>query len=80
MIYPYLSEIHTYNVLYEKHLFVFAYRNRSTIYQIFKEHLDQITLCCKWSKTSQRDQLLIKDLPLLLWQIVNQPGFKGKFS
>ena len=75
-----LLKVHTYNVLYEKLLFAFAYRNRSTIYQIFKELLGEIALCCKRSKPSQRDRLLIKDLPLLLWQIVNQPGFKRKIS
>lgn len=31
-----LLKVHTYNVLYEKLLFAFAYRNRSTIYQVFK--------------------------------------------
>lgn len=75
-----LLKVHTYNVLYEKLLFAFAYRNRSTIYQVFKELLGEIALCCKRSKPSQRDRLLIKDLPLLLWQIVNQPGFKRKIS
>ncbi len=75
-----LLKVHTYNVLYEKLLFAFAYRNRSTIYQVFKELLGEIALCCKRSKPSQRDRLLIKDLPLLLWQIVNQPGFKRKSS
>lgn len=75
-----LLKVHTYNVLYEKLLFAFAYRNRSTIYQVFKELLGEIALSCKRSKPSQRDRLLIKDLPLLLWQIVNQPGFKRKIS
>ena len=75
-----LLKVHTYNVLYEKLLFAFAYRNRSTIYQVFKELLGEIALCCKRSNPSQRDRLLIKDLPLLLWQIVNQPGFKRKIS
>ena len=32
-----LLKVHTYNVLYEKLLFAFAYRNRSTIYQVFKD-------------------------------------------
>ena len=50
------------------------------IYQVFKELLGEIVLCCKSSKPSQRDRLLIKDLSLLLWQIVNQPGFKRKSS
>ena len=75
-----LLKVHTYNVLYEKLLFAFAYRNRSTIYQVFKELLGEMALSCKRSKPSQRDRLLIKDLPLLLWQIVNQPGFKRKIS
>src|SRR5574344_1453004 len=55
-------------------------RNTSTIYQIFKELLCEIALSCKRSKPSQRDRLAIKDLPLLLWQIVKQPGFKRKIS
>ena len=73
-----LLKVHTYNVLYEKLLVSFAYRNRSTIYQVFKELLGEIALNCKRSKPSQRDRLLIKDLPLLLWQLVNRPGFKEK--
>ena len=75
-----LLKVHTYNVLYEKLLFAFAYRNRSTIYQIFKELLREIALSCKRSKPSQRDRLLIKEQPLLLRQIVNQPGFKEQLS
>lgn len=75
-----LLKVHTYNVLYEKLLHAIAYRNRSTIYQIFKELLCEIALSCKRSKPSQRDRLAIKDLPLLLWQIVKQPGFKRKIS
>ncbi|SFS83170.1 hypothetical protein SAMN02910357_02092 [Succinivibrio dextrinosolvens] len=73
-----LLKVHTYNVLYEKLLFAVAYRNRSTIYQIFKELLGEIALCCKRSKPSQRDRILIKDLPLLLWQIFNQLFFNEK--
>ena len=75
-----LLKVHAYNALYVKLLFTFAYRNRSTIYQIFKELLGEIALSCKHPKPSQRALLLIKALPLLLWQLVNQPGFKRKIS
>ena len=75
-----LLKVHTYNVLYEKLLFAFAYRNRSTIYQVFKELLGEIALNARRSKPSNRDRVLLKDLPLLIWQIVNHPRPDRKVS
>ena len=42
-------------------------------YKILKELLDDIALNARRSKPSNRDRVLLKDLPLLIWQIVNHP-------
>ena len=41
--------------------------------QIFKELLDDIALNAKRSMPSNRDRVELKDLPLLIWEIVNHP-------
>ncbi|MDD6067908.1 MAG: transposase, partial [Succinivibrio sp.] len=48
--------------------------NLSSIYQIFKELFDEISMHCQRTTPSNRDRVLLKDLPLLVWQIVNQPN------
>lgn len=50
------------------------FRKSSTVYQIFKELLDDIDLLCQRTKPSNRDIVKLKDLPALVWQIVNQPN------
>ena len=42
--------------------------------QIFKELFDEISTHCQRTTPSNRDRVLLKDLPLLVWQIVNQPN------
>ena len=79
MICPYLKSIHTMS--YTKSFYLPLHIETDQLYiKFLKELLGEIALCCKRSKPSQRDRLLIKDLPLLLWHIVNQPGFKRKIS
>lgn len=45
----------------------------SSIYQFFKELLEKIAASCQRTNPSKRDKILLKDLPYLLEQIVNQP-------
>ena len=48
-------------------------RKLSTVYQIFKEPIDEISRLCQRTKPSKRDTILLKDLPTLVNQIVKQP-------
>ena len=41
---------------------------------IYKELFDEISTHCQRTMPSNRDRVLLKDLPLLVWQIVNQPN------
>ena len=67
-----LLKLHKYNDLFTKFLDAIAYKGRSRIYQIFKELLDNIAQFTQRTKPSNRDTVLVKDLPLLLWQLANE--------
>lgn len=65
-----------FNVLFK----VLLLRMSSTVYQIFKELLDDIALLCQRTEPSNRDIVKLKDLPTLVWQIVNQPNLSAKIA
>lgn len=65
-----------FNVLFKALLL----RKSSTVYQIFKELLDDIALLCQRTEPSNRDIVKLKDLPTLVWQIVNQPNLSAKIA
>jgi len=65
-----------FDVLFKALLF----RKSSTVYQIFKEPLDDIVLLCQRTEPSNRDIVKLKDLPTLVWQIVNQPNPSAKIA
>lgn len=65
-----------FNVLFKALLL----RMSSTVYQIFKELLDDIALLCQRTEPSNRDIVKLKDLPTLVWQIVNQPNLSAKIA
>ena len=44
------------------------------MWAIYKELFDEISTHCQRTMPSNRDRVLLKDLPLLVWQIVNQPN------
>lgn len=56
------------------------FRKSSTVYQIFKELLDGIDLLRQRSEPSNRDIVKLKDLPTLVWQIINQPNLSAKIA
>jgi hypothetical protein len=68
-----LLKLHKLNQSFRKLFDALLNKGLSTVYQIFKELLDDIALNARRSKPSNRDRVLIKDLPLLIWQIVNHP-------
>ena len=47
---------------------------------IYKELLDDIALLCQRTKPSNRDAVKLKDLPTLVWQIINQPNPSAKIA
>lgn len=65
------KQIECFDVLFKALLL----RKSSTVYQIFKELLDEIARLCQRTKPSKRDTILLKDLPTLVNQIVNHPTF-----
>lgn len=75
-----LLKLHRYNDLFGDFLNALAYKSRSSIYQIFKELLADIAKFCTRTEPSMRDRIMLKDLPLLFWQIANQPVTSGKIS
>lgn len=66
-----MLKLHNLNFGFNKLFQSLQNKGLSTVYQIVKELLDDIALYCKRSKPSNRDSVLFKDLPMLLWQIVN---------
>ena len=80
MSYLSMLKLHRYNGLFTAMFDALAHKNRSTIYQVFKELLDDIALFCRRTEPSNRDRVLLKDLPLLIWQIVNQPRISSKIA
>ena len=75
-----LLKLHKRNLSFRKLFDALLNKGSSTVYQIFKELLDDIALNARRSKPSNRDRVLLKDLPLLIWQIVNHPRPDRKVS
>ena len=75
-----LLKLHKYNDLFDDFVNALANKSRSTIYRILKELLANIAEFCTKTTPSQRDRILLKDLPLLFCQIANQPGASCKIA
>ena len=68
-----MLKLHKRNAVFKKLYEALLSKGLSTVYQIFKELLDDIALNAKRSMPSNRDRVELKDLPLLIWEIVNHP-------
>ena len=75
-----MLKLHKQNECFEGLFKALLFRKSSTVYQIFKELLDDIALLCQRSEPSNRDIVKLKDLPTLVWQIVNQPNPSAKIA
>ncbi|MGN0902652.1 MAG: IS4 family transposase [Succinivibrio sp.] len=75
-----MLKLHKQNDCFERLFKALLFRKSSTVYQIFKELLDDIALSCQRTKPSNRDISKLKDLPTLVWQIVNQPNPSAKIA
>ena len=69
-----MLKLHKLNTAFSKLFRSLQSLKLSSIYQIFKELFDEISTHCQRTTPSNRDRVLLKDLPLLVWQIVNQPN------
>ena len=69
-----MLKLHKLNTAFSKLFRSLQSLKLSSIYQIFKELFDEISMHCQRTTPSNRDRVLLKDLPLLVWQIVNQPN------
>ena len=47
---------------------------------ICKDLLDDIALLCQRTKPSNREAVKLKDLPTLVWQIINHPNPSAKIA
>ena len=75
-----MLKLHKQNECFKKLFNALLNHKLSTVYQIFKELLDDIALLCQRSEPSNRDIVKLKDLPTLVWQIVNQPNPSAKIA
>ena len=75
-----MLKLHKQNECFEGLFKALLFRKSSTVYQNFKELLDDIALLCQRSEPSNRDIVKLKDLPTLVWQIVNQPNPSAKIA
>jgi hypothetical protein len=75
-----MLKLHKQNDCFEVLFKALLFRKSSTVYQIFKELLDDIALLCQRTKPSNRDIVKLKDLPTLVNQIVNQPNPSAKIA
>ena len=69
-----MLKLHKLNTAFSKLFKNLQSLKLSSIYQIFKELFDEISIHCQRTTPSNRERVLLKDLPLLVWQIVNQPN------
>ena len=69
-----MLKLHKQNECFDVLIKALLFRKSSTVYQIFKELLDDIALLCQRTELSNRDTFLLKDLPTLVNQIVKQPN------
>ena len=75
-----MLKLHKQNDCFDVLFNALLFRKSSTVYQIFKDLLDDIALNCQRTKPSNRDISKLKDLPTLVWQIVNQPNPSAKIA
>lgn len=75
-----MLKLHKQNECFDVLFKALLFRKSSTVYQIFKELLDEIARLCQRTKPSKRDTILLKDLPTLVNQIVNQPNPSAKIA
>ena len=75
-----MLKLHKQNECFETLFEALLYRKLSTVYQIFKELLDDIALLCQRTKPSNRDAVKLKDLPTLVLQIINHPTPSAKIT
>lgn len=75
-----MLKLHKKNDCFEVLFKALLYRKLSTVYQVFKELLDEMALLCKRTKASNRDRILMKDLPTLVWQIIKQSFPSAKIA
>ncbi len=75
-----MLKLHKQNDCFEVLFKTLLLRKSSTVYQIFKELLDDIALLCQRSAPSNRDIVKLKDLPTFVNQIVNHPTPSAKIA
>ncbi len=75
-----MLKLHKQNECFEGLFKALLFRKSSTVYQNFKELLDDIALLCQRTEPSNLDIVKLKDLPTLVWQIFNQPTPSAKIA
>lgn len=75
-----MLKLHKQNDCFDDLFKALLFRKPSTVYQIFKELLNDIALLCQRTEPSNRDIVKLKDLPSLELQIVNQPPSSAKIA
>lgn len=75
-----MLKLHKQNECFKKLFNALLFRKLYTVYQIFKELLDDIALLSQRTEPSNRDIVKLKDLPTLVWQIANQPNPSAKIA
>ena len=75
-----MLKLHKQNEYFKTLFKALLYRKLSTVYQIFKELFDDIALLCQRTKPSNRNAVKLKDLPTLVWQIINHPTPSAKIA
>lgn len=75
-----MLKLHKQNECFEGLFKALLFRKSSTVYQNFKELLDDIALLCQRTEPSNLDIVKLKDLPTLVWQIFNQPTTSAKIA
>ena len=69
-----ILKLHKLNSVFSKLFKSLQSLKLSSIYQIFKDLFDEISMHCQRITPSNHDRVLLKEVPLLLWQIINQPN------
>lgn len=75
-----MLKLHKQNDCFDDLFKALLFRKPCTVYQIFKELLNDIALLCQRTEPSNRDIVKLKDLPSLELQIVNQPPSSAKIA
>lgn len=71
-----MLKLHKQNDCFDDLFKALLFRKSSTVYQIFKELLNDIALLYQRTEPSNRDIVKLKDLPTLELQIVTPPLLK----